>query len=332
MSGFEDADELLEDFREESRGALESCESALLLTEREATFQEGYAEVFRAFHSIKGLSSMFGLDQIQAHFHHLESLLVRYKDQPRFDGELVDYFLSAVDAAYKMVEGSSVVFDLYDPLGGEEGAGKQEKTQSDQVEEEIPNLSVKEDVISIGEKQKRRDIIYVVDDEEDLLEIYCEILAELDCDIVPFGSAKEAMNCLDCTTAIDHPSVILSDLQMPEMSGTVFLEQVKAMNSEIPFIFLSGYLDRESADFGLANGAHGVLTKPVNDVELLFAVSSALAFYRSQRLVRKSLKFLFCFLSQSDSGHLDDKKVLENEIKALMNEMDNIKNRSKKAA
>lgn len=329
MSVFEDSEDLLEDFREESQGALESCESAILLTEREATFKEGYAEVFRAFHSIKGLSSMFGLDQIQAHFHHMESLLDRYKDQPRFEPELVDYLLSAVDAAYKMVAGSSVVFDLYDPLGG--GSVAKEKTPKQEgasPEDEVPVA----DVISIREKLEKRDIIYVVDDEEELLDIYCEILAELDCDVVPFSSAKEALSCLDCTTPIDHPSVIISDLSMPDMSGTEFLEQVKGMSPDIPFVFLSGYLDRDSAEFGLSNGAHGVLSKPVNEVELMFTVSSAIAFYKSQKLVRKSLKFLFSFLSQSGAGGIDDKKVLENEIKALMGEMDSIKNRAKKAA
>lgn len=366
MSVFDDSEELLEDFREESRSALENCESAILQTERESTFHEGYAEVFRAFHSIKGLSSMFGLDQIQGHFHHLESLLVKYKEQPKFQPELVDYLLSAVDAATKMVAGDQVVFDLYDPVQGsdvdhvapqappapepvivevapkppmaapvaKEQPVKQPEAKAP-VKAPIPQAVSKDEsanVVHMQKAVKKRDIVYVVDDEVDLLDIYVEFLADLNVDVVPFSSAQEALDCIDCTTAIDHPSIIISDLKMPGVDGKQFLEKLKSVNPDIPFIFLSGYLDKDSADFGLAHGAYGVLSKPVNPVELIFSVQSAIAFNKSQKLVRKSLKFLFYFLSQNDSGNKEDKKVLEMEIKTIMDEMDSIRNRSKNAA
>ena len=40
--------------------------------------------------------------------------------------------------------------------------------------------------------------------------------------------------------------IVLSDINMPKMDGLAFLEQVKAFDSELPVIFLTGFADADA--------------------------------------------------------------------------------------
>jgi CheY-like chemotaxis protein len=58
--------------------------------------------------------------------------------------------------------------------------------------------------------------------------------------------------------------LILSDINMPGMSGLELLPKAKAMRPDVPIIMITAYGDAETKRKALENGAEAVLTKPID--------------------------------------------------------------------
>jgi len=60
------------------------------------------------------------------------------------------------------------------------------------------------------------------------------------------------------------PDVIITDLNMPKLSGMEMIKQIKADNKEQIIIITSAFGDRESLMEALNNGANGFISKPID--------------------------------------------------------------------
>jgi len=58
--------------------------------------------------------------------------------------------------------------------------------------------------------------------------------------------------------------LILSDINMPGMSGLELLPKAKALRPDIPVIMITAYGDEETTRKALENGAEALLTKPID--------------------------------------------------------------------
>jgi CheY-like chemotaxis protein len=58
--------------------------------------------------------------------------------------------------------------------------------------------------------------------------------------------------------------LILSDINMPGMSGLELLPKAKALRPDVPVIMITVYGDAETKRKVLENGAEAVLTKPID--------------------------------------------------------------------
>ena len=58
--------------------------------------------------------------------------------------------------------------------------------------------------------------------------------------------------------------LILSDINMPGMSGLELLPQAKALRPDVPVIMITAYADAETKRKALENGAESLLTKPID--------------------------------------------------------------------
>jgi CheY-like chemotaxis protein len=58
--------------------------------------------------------------------------------------------------------------------------------------------------------------------------------------------------------------LILSDINMPGMSGLEFLPLAKAARPDVPVIMITAYGDAETKKRALENGAEALLTKPID--------------------------------------------------------------------
>jgi CheY-like chemotaxis protein len=58
--------------------------------------------------------------------------------------------------------------------------------------------------------------------------------------------------------------LILSDINMPGMSGLELLPKAKAQRPDVPVIMITAYGDAETRRKALENGAEALLTKPID--------------------------------------------------------------------
>ena len=58
--------------------------------------------------------------------------------------------------------------------------------------------------------------------------------------------------------------LILSDINMPVMSGLELLPKAKAMRPDVPIIMITAYGDAETKRKALESGAEALLTKPID--------------------------------------------------------------------
>ena len=90
------------------------------------------------------------------------------------------------------------------------------------------------------------------------------------------GSAADALTRI--TSSIGQSLIlILSDINMPGMTGLEMLPRVKAIRPEVPVIMITAYGDADTKRKALASGATGLLTKPIDFSLLREEIDSRLA-------------------------------------------------------
>jgi CheY-like chemotaxis protein len=122
--------------------------------------------------------------------------------------------------------------------------------------------------------------ILVVDDEEDVRTLFeqrfrREIRAG-EFDFAFSGSGEEALEFLK--TQDLHAVLILSDINMPGMSGIELLRHIRAESPSSPptIMMITAYGDADSHDQAMNLGANDFLTKPLDFVELKEKLKSSL--------------------------------------------------------
>jgi CheY-like chemotaxis protein len=78
--------------------------------------------------------------------------------------------------------------------------------------------------------------------------------------------AASAPMALSRAVEIREPSLILilSDINMPGMSGLELLPRVRAARPDVPVIMITAYGDSETRRKAIERGAEGLLTKPID--------------------------------------------------------------------
>ena len=78
--------------------------------------------------------------------------------------------------------------------------------------------------------------------------------------------AASAPEALERAKTIPDPMLILilSDINMPDMSGLEMLPKVKAARPNVPVIMITAYGDEATRRKAAELGAAGLLTKPIN--------------------------------------------------------------------
>ena len=122
--------------------------------------------------------------------------------------------------------------------------------------------------------------ILVVDDEPDVEALYRQhFRRELRVGRFLMEFAASAPAALQRAADIRDPSLILilSDINMPGMSGLEMLPQVRARRPDVPVIMITAYGDADTRRKALASGASGLLTKPIDFAALREEIDARLA-------------------------------------------------------
>jgi len=106
--------------------------------------------------------------------------------------------------------------------------------------------------------------ILIVDDNPNMSSLLAEMLEIFEFDSQRAGNGQEALNILGGQTF----SMVITDLRMPEMSGSELLKSIKQNNPELPVIVISGYNLAEEEDSLMADLADGFINKPFKMVDI----------------------------------------------------------------
>ena len=110
-------------------------------------------------------------------------------------------------------------------------------------------------------------LILVVDDEPDVEPLFRQQFRR---DIRASRFTMEfAQSAVDALEQIDHAEgvtliLVLSDINMPGMSGLELLPKIKVLRPDVPVIMITAYGDAETKSKALENGAEALLTKPID--------------------------------------------------------------------
>ena len=123
-------------------------------------------------------------------------------------------------------------------------------------------------------------LILVVDDEPDV-EVLFRQLFRRDLSVSRFTMefAQSAPAALQRIADAAGASLILilSDINMPGMSGLEFLPKAKALRPDVPVIMITAYGDAETKRKALEGGAEALLTKPIDFVTLRNEIDTRVA-------------------------------------------------------
>jgi signal transduction histidine kinase len=111
--------------------------------------------------------------------------------------------------------------------------------------------------------------VLVVDDSTDTLELMAAIFRQRGCKVMAARSGEEAIRL----AREERPSLIVSDIGMPDMDGCDLLVELRRLPgmADIPAIAISGYAMDGDRDRALSSGFSAHLAKPV-EINDLFAL------------------------------------------------------------
>ncbi|MBI5360390.1 MAG: MEDS domain-containing protein [Planctomycetes bacterium] len=131
----------------------------------------------------------------------------------------------------------------------------------------VIELDAKKEPLPPDKLRGNGERILIIEDEPKILEFLSYILQKNNYQVWTAGTAKEACNIFKQERNRFH--VILSDVVLPDKSGTELVEELVALNPGIKVIFQSGYSDEQSQWTVIRKKGHHFLQKPYGAVELL---------------------------------------------------------------
>jgi len=119
-----------------------------------------------------------------------------------------------------------------------------------------------------------RKKILLVDDAETILMMERMILNKAGYELITAKDGQEAVS----KAQAERPDLILMDVVMPKMNGFEACKQLRGHDTTkaIPIILVTTRGEAESVESGFKSGCDDYVTKPINGLEVLSKVKSAL--------------------------------------------------------
>jgi FixJ family two-component response regulator len=117
-----------------------------------------------------------------------------------------------------------------------------------------------------------KQVVFVVDDDDDVRAGLQSLLQSINLDCEVFGSARQFLQ----RKPSEAVSCLVLDVRLPGSSGLDFQAELADAHMDIPIIFVTGHGDIPMTVRAMKAGAIEFLTKPVREQDLLDAVRLAL--------------------------------------------------------
>jgi len=114
--------------------------------------------------------------------------------------------------------------------------------------------------------------IAIVEDEEDLLELLEYSLSKENYEVIGFLDTKNVEQLLD----EEDISLLIMDRNLPEVEGSLFVEELRKKGFDTPVIYLSAKDKENDVEEGFLHGGDDYITKPFNMKELVLRIKAIL--------------------------------------------------------
>lgn len=146
--------------------------------------------------------------------------------------------------------------------------------------------------------------ILLVEDDRDLNRSVCSFLNK---------NGYDAAGCLSVNEAYDAMydnmfDLIISDIMMPEIDGFAFAKSVRALNEDIPILFMTARDDFAAKQRGFKAGIDDYMVKPIDFDELLLRIGALLR--RAKIASSRSLTAgSFTMNADEHTAYLNDEEI-----------------------
>lgn len=117
-----------------------------------------------------------------------------------------------------------------------------------------------------------KGLVYLIDDEENVLLSLKSGLEQEDFEVRPFSEAGEALAAL----RKEAPAVVVTDILMPATGGIEFIKRAKNILPELNFVIMTAHASLDTAIEALRLGVVDYLVKPFRMKELTDAILRAM--------------------------------------------------------
>ena len=114
--------------------------------------------------------------------------------------------------------------------------------------------------------------VLIIEDDPDV-RLGCEQALQLEGIATTSVDSAEAARTL---IGADFRGVVVSDIRLPRMDGMTFLREIRAIDSELPVVLITGHGDVSMAVQAMKDGAHDFIQKPFSPDHLVEVVRRAL--------------------------------------------------------
>ena len=115
-------------------------------------------------------------------------------------------------------------------------------------------------------------VIAIVDDDESFRQATISFIRSLSYSAAAFPSADAFLH----SNAVENTDCLITDVQMPGMSGIELQSHLITQGHRVPIIFVTAFPEMEARGRALRAGAIGFLGKPFGDENLISCLNKAL--------------------------------------------------------
>jgi chemotaxis protein histidine kinase CheA len=225
-----DLSSFLGEFRAEAVEHLQRLDERLLVLERDPTEVGPIRDMFISAHTIKGSSSMLGLEDVRAVAHALEDVLACLRDGGQaLDRPTADLLFRAVDALRDLVAVASLPGSQLDPAGLELVAALQRRAAE---EPEAPVVAGPSEVSPPGKPR-----VLLVEDSATVRMLESMLLSDAGFDVDAAENGPQALQL----ALSGRYCLVVAGLETPDLPGAELVAALRAAPTtrDVPVIVTS---------------------------------------------------------------------------------------------
>ncbi len=108
--------------------------------------------------------------------------------------------------------------------------------------------------------------ILLVDDENDILNLFCDYLHKFGYETIPFNNPVDALNYIN-NSNISNYSLVIIDYKMPQMSGIDLIKKIREKDNafKLKIILISAFIKSNIVDNDISNSLRidKIIEKPI---------------------------------------------------------------------